>query len=75
MPEEVEPDSHTLRRMRRIDTKLDMLADIARETCTRVGLLEQQVSLVEQRYPSISSRLDTLEVRNERIERRAGPRR
>ena len=63
MPEDNEPDSHTLRWMRRIDTKLDLLADIARETRTRVGLLEQQ-------YASISSRLDGIEDRIERIEKR-----
>ncbi len=63
MPEDKEPDSHTLRWMRRIDSKLDLLADIARETRTRVGLLEQQ-------YASISSRLDGIEDRIERIEKR-----
>ena len=63
MPEDNAPDSHTLRWMRRIDTKLDLLADIARETRTRVGLLEQQ-------YASISSRLDGIEDRIERIEKR-----
>ena len=63
MPEDKEPDSHTLRWMLRIDSKLDLLADIARETRTRVGLLEQQ-------YASISSRLDGIEDRIERIEKR-----
>ena len=63
MPEDNEPDSHTLRWMRRIDVKLDALADIARETRTRTGLLEQQ-------YASISSRLDRIEDRLERIEKR-----
>ena len=63
MPEQDEPDSHTLRWMRRIDSKLDLLADIARETRTRVGLLEQQ-------YASLSSRIDGIENRLERIEKR-----
>ncbi len=70
MPADSEPDSHTLGWMRRIDAKLDLLADIARETRTRVGFLEQQVSLLEQRYASVSSRLDGIEYRLERIERR-----
>lgn len=61
MPEDNEPDSHTLRWLRRIDTKLDLLADIARDTRTHAGLLEQQ-------YGSISSRLDGIEDRIERIE-------
>lgn len=62
MSEHEEPDSHTLRWMRRLDAKLDLLADIARETRTRVGLLEQQ-------YASISSRNDGIESRLERIEK------
>ena len=60
-----EPDNHTLRWMRRLDTKLELLADIARETRTRIGLLEQQ-------YASISSRMDGIESRLERIEKRLG---
>ena len=63
MPEDNEPDSHTLRWMRWIDAKLDLLADIARETRTRVGLLEHQ-------YASLSSRLDGIENRLDRIEKR-----
>ena len=63
MPETDEPESHTLRWMRRIDAKLDLLADIARETRTRVGLLEQQ-------YASLSSRMDGIENRLDRIEKR-----
>ena len=63
MPENDEPDSHTLRWMRRIDAKLDLLADIARETRDRVGLLAQQCA-------TLSSRIDGIENRLERIERR-----
>ncbi len=63
MPDNDEPESHTLRWMRRIDSKLDLLADIARETRNRVGLLEQQ-------YASLSTRIDGIENRLERIERR-----
>lgn len=63
MPEANEPDNHALRWMRRIDAKLDALADIARETRTRVGLLEQQ-------FASISSQLDGVENRLDRIEKR-----
>ena len=63
MREHDEPDSRTLRWMRRIDAKLDLRADIARGTRTRVGLLAQQ-------YTSVSTRIDRLENRLERIERR-----
>jgi hypothetical protein len=63
MPEVNEPDSDTPRWLRRIDSKLDLLADIARETRTRVGLLEQQCA-------SMPSRSETVENRLERIERR-----
>lgn len=63
MAEDAEPDSHTLRWMRRIDAKLDLLADIVRETRDRVGLLEPQ-------YASVSMRIDRIEPRLDRIERR-----
>ena len=70
MPEPNEPESHTLRWLRRIDTKLDLLADITRETRDRVGLLEQQVGLLGQQYATIAVRVDRIEDRLERIERR-----
>ena len=63
MPEAEEPENLTSRWMRRIDQKLDLLADIARETRTRVGMLKQ-------RYASLSSRMDAIESRIERIEKR-----
>ena len=63
MPEDNEPDSPALRWMRHIDTKLDLLADIARETRTGTGLLER-------RFASIAGRLDGIDDRLERIGRR-----
>lgn len=63
MADDIEPDSHSLRWMRRIDAKLDLLAEIARETRTRMGMLEQQ-------FASLSARVDRIEDWLERIERR-----
>lgn len=65
-----EPESLTLRWMRGIDSKLDLLADIARETRSRVGMLEQQYASLSAQHASLSSRLDGVETRLERIERR-----
>ena len=58
-----EPEDHTLRLLRRMDAKLDLLADHTREIKTCVGLLEQS-------YASLSNRIDLIETRLERIERR-----
>ena len=58
-----EPEDHTLRLLRRMDAKLDLLADHTREIKTGVGLLEQS-------YASLSNRIDLIETRLERIERR-----
>ena len=49
--------------LRKLDEKLDRVADDLREIKTRVGILEQQ-------YASMSSRIDRIETRLERIERR-----
>ena len=65
-----EPEDLTLRLLRRMDAKLDALADVVREIRTRVGNQEQQTSVLAQQYASISNRIDAVEVRLERIERR-----
>lgn len=57
------PDNLVLIYLRRIDEKVDRIADDIRELKTRVGILEQQ-------YASLSSRMDRFEARLERIERR-----
>jgi predicted nucleic acid-binding Zn-ribbon protein len=58
-----EPDSIVLVLLRKLDEKLDRVADDLREIKTRVGILEQQ-------YASMSNRIDRIESRLERIERR-----
>ena len=57
------PEDHTLCLLRRMDAKLDLLADPTREIKTCVGLLEQS-------YASLSNRIDLIGTRLERIERR-----
>ncbi len=56
-------DSLVLRFMRSLDSKLDRMAEDIREIKGCVGALEE-------RYASVSRRLDSLELWFERIERR-----
>ena len=56
-------DSIVLGYLRNLDTKFDRMADDIREIKGRVGAREE-------RYASVSRRLDSLEFRIERIERR-----
>ncbi len=56
-------DNIVLVYLRRLDEKVDRLADDMREVKARLGILEQQ-------YASVSSRIDRIEARLERIERR-----
>lgn len=56
-------DSIVLGYLRSLDTKFDRMADDIREIKGRVGALDE-------RYASVSRRLDSLEFRIERIERR-----
>lgn len=58
-----EPENLTLVYLRRIDEKIDRLADDVRELKTRMGLVEAQ-------YASLSSRIDRMDDRVQRIERR-----
>lgn len=58
-----EPENLTLVYLRRIDEKIDRLADDVRELKTRMGLIEAQ-------YASLSSRIDRMDDRVQRIERR-----
>jgi predicted nuclease with TOPRIM domain len=58
-----EPDNRLLVYLRRIDTKVDGLREDMREVGQRIGLLEGQ-------YASLSPRVDRIEDRLERIERR-----
>ncbi len=65
-----EPDSFTLRFMRRIDEKLDRLIEDNREIKSRLDILEQQVGSLTQQYASLSVRIDRMEFRLDRIEKR-----
>lgn len=58
-----EPDNIILRYLRRMDEKIDGLRDDTREVKTRLGLLEQQ-------YACLSSRVDRIEHRLNRMENR-----
>ena len=61
-----EPGGLTMHGTRRIGTGLDLLAFVGRETRTPVGMLEQD-------YALLSSRIDGIGTRLERIERRLDP--
>jgi hypothetical protein len=61
-----EPEDLTLLYLRAIDIKLDRVAEDMREIKTRVGILEQQ-------YPSVSTRIDNIDARLDRIEHRLDP--
>ena len=68
MPEQDEPESHTRRWMHRIDSKLGLLVDIARETRTRVGSLEKQCASFSSRIDGVGTRLERIEKRLDRID-------
>jgi len=57
------PETIVLIYLRRLDTKMDKLADDMIEVKQRPGHLEGQ-------YASISRRVDSLDIRLERVERR-----
>ena len=59
------PEDLILRYLHVIDEKFDRVAEDVREIKTRVGILEQA-------YASVSRRIDHIDARLERIERRTG---
>tara|TARA_R110002110_G_scaffold12692_15_gene60225 strand:+ start:3271 stop:3477 length:207 start_codon:yes stop_codon:yes gene_type:complete len=59
------PDNLVLTYLRRIDEKVDRLAEDMREVKSRLGILESQ-------YASLSNRLDRLDERVARPENRLG---
>ena len=58
-----EPDNLTLRYLRRIDEKLDLVIDRVNELTRRTGMLEVTVA-------NLSSRVDRIDVRLDRVYRR-----
>jgi len=65
-----EPENLILVYLRRLDTKIDRLADDMREVKSRLGMLETQYANLSNQYASLSNRLDRLDGRVARIERR-----
>jgi polyhydroxyalkanoate synthesis regulator phasin len=59
------PENLVLTCLRRIDEKVDRLAEDMREVKSRLGILESQ-------YASLSNRLDRLDERVGRLENRLG---
>jgi chromosome segregation ATPase len=64
------PDSLILVFLRRIDEKLDRLAAGQADLGRRVTSLEAKVALVHGDFAAQSERIDRIELRLERIERR-----
>jgi predicted nucleic acid-binding Zn-ribbon protein len=65
-----EPEDLVLRYLRRIDEKVDSLRDDMRDVKQRLTSLEGQVALLHGDYARQSERIDRVELRLERIERR-----
>jgi uncharacterized protein YigA (DUF484 family) len=65
-----EPDNAVLRYLRRIDEKLDRLAEDVRDLKGRMTTLETQMGLVQMGLARQSEHIDRMEIRLERIERR-----
>lgn len=64
------PDNLILVYLRRIDEKLDRLADSVADLSRRVTSLETKVALPHSDFAGRSERLDRIELRLERVERR-----
>ena len=65
-----EPDDLVLTYLRRIEAKLDRIAENLRGPAGCVGAAGQQIGTCGQQYASRSIRIDRLDSRIERIERR-----
>jgi hypothetical protein len=65
-----EPDNLILVYLRRMDGKLDRLADGVGDIGRRVTSLETKVALLHGDFAAQSERIDRIELRLERIERR-----
>lgn len=60
----------TLTILRRIDQRVDRLADDMQEVKGRLGVLEHQVAGFGLKFATVFSRLDRMDRRLDRIERR-----
>lgn len=65
-----EPESLTLRYLRRIDEKLDRVQEDVRYLGVRVSGLEAKVAIVQSDIVRLDVRLDSIDQRMSRIERR-----
>ncbi|HWA91558.1 MAG TPA: hypothetical protein VG889_16085 [Rhizomicrobium sp.] len=65
-------DNVVLEYLRQIRVVLDKLDSSVRELAVRVGFLEEGQARLEAQYAHISTRLDRVDMRLERLERRVG---
>jgi hypothetical protein len=65
-----EVENLILERLRRIDARLDGIEGGLRETKDRIGHIERYVGELAMQYVSISTRMECMDLRIERIERR-----
>ena len=68
MPTEAE--NLVLERLRRIDTRLGGIEGTLRETKDRIGHIERYVGELAMQYASISTPMECMDLRIQRIERR-----
>jgi predicted nucleic acid-binding Zn-ribbon protein len=64
------PDNLILVYLRRLDEKLDRLVDSVADLGRRVTSMETKVALLHGDFAAQSERIDRIEIRLERIERR-----
>ena len=65
-----QPDDLVLRMLRRMDVKLDRLADDVGDLKLRMSSVEAELGRVHIGLAGVHSRMDRMEVRFDRIERR-----
>ena len=68
MPDDIA--NHTLAFLRRLDGRLDRLADDMQDVKARLGSLEQKMAIVVTDLATLSVRMDRMDARLERIEKR-----
>ncbi len=65
-----EPINITHEYFRRVDAKLDRILDILDNNVSRLSSLEEQVSLLRRDVTRVEHRIDTMDTRLARIEKR-----